>query len=190
MNKPIFVIFTFLLFFLFSCNDCTKDEELIQRENALILKEKGFAEKELDYASLLKMRDSIQSEKDSAQITNWPDSLTGRWNSKIVCIDSDCTDYVIGDQRVDVWEFTEDSTGLIARVLNNKNEIIRTYNAQYSPDEISLAFKTDSLAEKKVSMNVHLNNLKSGRISGKRTISINDACKAQFNVELMRPSAP
>src|SRR5690606_15124852 len=137
MIKTIFASFITMLL-LTGCNECTKEEDLILREKALIQKENQFAEKEAEYLSLLKFKDSIQSSMDSLAYQTWPDSIAGKWNSKTLCTESNCNDYVIGDQRVDVWVFDQDSTGLHARVLNNKNEIIRTYQAKYSPQGIRL----------------------------------------------------
>ncbi len=188
MSKKILLIFIFPGIFLYGCNDCPKEEDLKQRENELILKENQFAQKEVDYLSLLKFKDSIQANIDSIAYQNWPDSIAGRWNSKTICTESDCSDYVIGDQRVDVWVFDQDSTGLHTRVLNNKNEIVRTYQAKYSPDGIRLIFQTDSTATRKVVMNVSLDQLKSEKITGKRIITIDDKCSAVFNLELNRQS--
>lgn len=175
-------------FLMISCDDTKREEELIQREKNLSLKESQFAEKEADYLSLLQMRDSLNSVQDSTAYLSWPDSISGIWSSKVVCTESNCNDYVIGDQRVDNWEFAQDSTGLITRVLNNKNEIVRTYTAQFSPAGIQLQFKTDSLADKQVVMNINLDNIKSDKLTGKRNISVDNNCSAVFNVELTRPN--
>src|SRR5690606_1966763 len=81
MTKTITVSFI-ILGFLISCNDCTKEEDLLLRESALIQRENSFAEKETEYLSLLKFKDSIQSSMDSLAYQIWPDSIAGRWNSK------------------------------------------------------------------------------------------------------------
>ena len=188
MSKKILLLLIFPAIFLAGCNDCNKEEDLKQREIELIQKENQFAQKEAQYLSLIKFKDSIQSNIDSVAYQIWPDSIAGKWNSKTICIESDCSDYVIGDQRVDVWVFDRDSTGLHTKVLNNKNEIVRTYQAKYSPEGIRLTFQTDSTATRKVVMNVSLDQLRSDKISGKRTITIDDKCSAVFNLELNRPS--
>lgn len=188
MTKYLSCLIIIGLFLMISCDDTKREEELIQRERNLSLKESQFAEKEAEYLALLQMRDSLNSAQDSTVYLNWPDSISGIWSSKVVCTESNCNDYVIGDQRVDNWEFAQDSTGLITRVLNNKNEIVRTYNAQFSPSGIQLQFKTDSLAEKQVVMNINLDNLKSDKLIGKRNISVDNNCSAVFNVELTRPN--
>lgn len=181
------LIFMALIFFI-SCDDTKRDEELIQRERAIAQKENQFAEKEAEYLALIKMRDSLNAIQDSTVYLNWPDSINGLWSSKVICTESNCSDYVIGDQRVDNWEFAQDSTGLITRVLNNKNEIVRTYTAKFSPKGILLQFKTDSLADKQVVMNINLDNIKADKLTGKRNISVDNNCSAIFNVELTRPN--
>jgi len=188
MPKYIHCFIIISLLFIMSCDDTQREEKLIQREKALTIRENQFAQKEAEYLSLLQMRDSLNAVSDSIIYQNWPDSISGIWSSKVVCTDSNCNDYVIGDQRVDNWEFAQDSTGLITRVLNNKNEVVRTYNAEFSPSGIQLQFKTDSLADKKVIMNINLTNLKANKITGRRSISIDDNCTASFNVELIRPN--
>lgn len=188
MTKYLSCLIFIGLAFLTGCNDTQREEKLIEREKAIAQKETDFAEKEAEYLSLIKMRDSLNSINDSTIYRSWPDSIAGIWNSKVICTESNCSDYVIGDQRFDNWEFVQDSTGLITRVLNNKNEIVRIYNAKYTPKGISLQYKTDSLSEKQVTMDIHLDNMKAGKITGKRNISIDNNCAAVFNVELTRPT--
>lgn len=188
MTKYLSCLIIIGLAFLTGCNDTQQEEKLIEREKAIAQKETDFAEKEAEYLSLIKMRDSLNSIIDSTVYKTWPQEIAGFWNSKVICTESNCSDYVIGDQRVDTWEFVQDSTGLFTRVLNNKNEIVRTYTAEYSPAGISLQFKTDSLAEKQVVMNIHLNDIKPDKLMGKRNISIDNNCAAVFNVELTRPT--
>lgn len=188
MTKNLSCLIIIGFTFITSCNDTKREEELIQREKALAQKELQFEKKEAEFFSLTKMRDSLNSIKDTTIYRTWPDSVSGIWSSKVICTESNCSDYVIGDQRVDNWEFTQDSTGLITRVLNNKNEIVRTYNAKFSPKGILLQFKTDSLAERQVVMDINLDNIKSDKLIGKRKISIDNNCSAMFNVELTRPN--
>lgn len=188
MTKHLSCLIIIGLVFLTACNDSQREEKLIEREKAVAQKELQFAEKETEYLVLIKMRDSLNSIIDSTAYKTWPEEIAGFWSSKVICTESNCNDYVIGDQRVDTWEFIQDSTGMITRVLNNKNEIVRTYTAEYSPSGILLQFKTDSLADKQVVMNINLDNIKSDKLSGRRNISIDNNCSAVFNVELTRPN--
>jgi hypothetical protein len=192
--KKIILVFLFLSFSLFifnGCRDQQHEQELIKREQALQLREDSFAQKENEYRSLLKMKDSLIAIKDSLKslpVTPWPDSIAGKWYSKLICTESNCNDYVIGDQRTYIWDFNSDSLKLITKVLDNKNEVVRIYDAGYSPGKIHLSFQTDSTVSKPVTMNVVLNKLRKNKLKGTHTISIGHNCTAKFSVELTRPN--
>lgn len=187
MTKSIVLCFTILIAFV-ACNDCTKEEDLVQRENALQLREIQIAEKESEYLSLVSFRDSVRLSMDTLAYQTWPDSIAGIWNGKTICTESKCSDYAVGDQRVNIWVFEQDSTGLHASILDNRNEIIRTYNAKFTPRGIQLSFRTDSTSTRNVVMNVNFDQITADKMSGKRTISLDNKCSALFNVELNRPS--
>ncbi|MXN89644.1 hypothetical protein GR160_00245 [Flavobacterium sp. Sd200] len=175
-----------IVFILFSC-DNKKEQELINREKALLEREKQFSDKEADYQSLLKIRDSLSSitaVKDTlVKSITWPDSLQVFWNSKMVCRESNCNNYVIGDQRNEVWQFISDSTGTYANVINN-NKLIRVFKGQYVDNKIILDFATDSTAKSNMKVNIVLDDLKKNVIKGIQTISSQNNCKATFSVEL------
>ncbi|MFL9834813.1 hypothetical protein [Chryseobacterium terrae] len=175
-----------LFFMLFSCNNKDKENDLILREKELLNKEKSFAQKEAEYRSLLKMRDSIFNDKDSdsIKISKWSDEISGAWTGKVICTESNCSDYVIGDQRTDTWEFDSDSIQLFTKIINNNN-LVRLYSGKFENNEIKLNFKTDSTAKKRVNMDVLLNEISPSKIRGTRTITV-DNCMAKFSVELVR----
>jgi len=180
-----------LCFFIFclNCSDKAKEQQIAKRELQLLDKEKSFAEKESDYQSLLKMRDSILSRKtDSVKlISEWPEEVLGTWTGTVVCTESNCTDYVVGDQRVDNWEFDNNSKPLVCKIINN-NKLVRLYSGKYENSEIHLQYKTDSTADKSVEMNVVLNEISSTRIRGTRTVTVDNKCLMKFSVELIRLS--
>lgn len=184
MKNPI-LLFS-LLFLLLNCDNKEKANDLAVREKQLLEKEKSFAQKESDYQSLLKMRDSIFSKKDadSVKVLIWPAEISGSWTGKVICTESNCSDYVVGDQRTDTWEFDSDSTQLVAKIINNNN-LVRLYTGKFNNNEIKLNFKTDSTAKKQVDMNVLLNDISPNKIKGIRTIAV-DNCMARFSVELLR----
>ncbi|MCW3161548.1 hypothetical protein [Chryseobacterium oryctis] len=184
MLKNLFAIFFIILFFI-GCSDKRKENNLSVREQQLLEKEKLFAQKESEYQALLKMRDSIFSEKDSANVISWPIEISGLWNGKTICTESSCTDYVVGDQRTDIWEFDQDSTQMITKIISN-NKLVRVYSGKFENNEIKLYYKTDSTSQKKVEMNVLFNEISAEKIKGTRTITIDDNCTAKFSVELLR----
>jgi hypothetical protein len=186
MTKFI-AISMFLVAMLFSaCRSNENEQQLILREQALLEKEKQFAGKEAEYQILLKMRDSILSSiKDTPALFMLPETIVGQWSSKVVCTESGCPDYVIGDQRTDIWEFINDSTQIIVKNINNNN-LIRVYSGTYDGTHINLSFKTDSSATKHVEMQVLLNDIKDNKIRGVRSVVVDNKCTAKFSVDLDR----
>ncbi|WP_228446608.1 hypothetical protein [Chryseobacterium sp. 3008163] len=63
MTKKSPFIFLVLFAIFQSCDDKEKNQQLTDRENVLLEKEKLFAKKESEYQSLIKLRDSIFSKK-------------------------------------------------------------------------------------------------------------------------------
>lgn len=170
---------------LFSCNDLERQKELDQRETVLLEKEKAFAQKESEYQSLIKMRDSLFAKKDTVIYQSWPSSFAGVWNSKVVCIESNCSDYVIGDIRTDQWEFDSDSTQLVVKTINNK-KLTRVYNATFDNNVINMSFVSDSLAQRMVDMQIVLSDITEDKIKGTRVINVDNKCTAKFSVELVK----
>lgn len=185
MHRYLLILAGILLIFQ-SCEDSQKNRLLEKRESELLSKEKLFAEKEAEYQALLKMRDSIFAVKDTVQVVNiWPETISGPWTGKVICTESNCTDYVVGDQRIDTWEFDSDSTQLVSKIINNNN-LVRLYQAKFDNNEIKLNYITDSAAKKKVEMNVLLNEISPSKIRGTRTVMVDNTCLAKFSVELLR----
>jgi hypothetical protein len=181
-----------LLLLLISCEN-KKEQGLAERERLLKAREQEFEIKVADYKQLAKMRDSLFAQRDkevkndSLVIKTWPDSLSKQWSSKMVCRESNCSNYVIGDQRSEVWQFSSDSLGIFANVLND-DKLVRVYRANYIDNKIVMNFATDSTAKSKVKMNVVLDDVDTKVIKGTQTITGRDNCIAKFSVELT-PSA-
>lgn len=183
------LLFYCLSLFLFSCKENEREKQLDARERLLSEKENVFSQKEAEFDALLKMRDSLYAKKiDSVVIPTWPEDILGKWNGKVICTESTCSDYVIGDQRTDVWEFVNDSLQTSVNVYS-KNNLVRTYAGKLENNEIKLNFRTDSTSSKLVDMNIRLNEISPEKIRGRRMITVNNNnCSAVFSVELVRPS--
>lgn len=169
-----------------SCGN-KKERELNQRENTILEREQQFADKEAEYESLLKMRDSLKltlQKTDSVPVVKvWADSLKIKWNSKMICRESNCSNYVIGDQRTEIWNFVSDSTGMFANVSNN-NQLKRIFRGQYLNNKIVLDSAKESSARNTVKITVVLDDIKKNVIKGTQTITGQDNCIAKFSVEL------
>lgn len=179
-----------ILFFVFAlgCQSSQKEREqqLAARELAVLQKEKELALKQADYNSLLRMRDSLLVKKDTVMVQSWPESLAGLWSGSSVCRESNCTEYVIGDQRANQWEFVSDSTGLFTRVSDKRGNLVRVYSARLDSTGISLHFSSDSSAAKNMEIAVSLGQASADLLKGMQTIQVNQACNAKFSIELTR----
>ncbi|GAA4320022.1 hypothetical protein [Compostibacter hankyongensis] len=169
------------------CTGHKYEQQLAGREQNLLEREKQFAEKEADYQSLLRMRDSLLSHHDTVATLSWPAAVAGRWNSKVICKESNCSNYVIGDQWSGSWEFTSDSTGMFVKVTNN-DKLIRVFSGSFNKEEILLHFATDSSIQKKADMSVVLRKIDSNLMKGTQILSGDNNCTARFSVELVPAS--
>ena len=185
--KSLFIIL-FISFFLSGCHDDQKEQQLAQREQALAAKEKDFAMKEADYYSLIRMRDSLSTKKDTVIIQRWPETIAGLWNAKSVCRESNCSEYVIGDQRANLWEFISDSTGLLTRVMDKNNNLVRIYNARLDSTGINLQYMSDSSSIKKINLRVNLSAISTELMKGTQSTNVDQSCTAKFALELTRSS--
>jgi len=186
MTRCLAILLMCLGLLLVSCHNKEREQQLAQREEVLLEKEKQFALKETDYKALIKLRDSLIASRDTmVMIASWPATIAGQWNGKLVCTESTCTDYVVGDQRANIWEFSSDSTHMVAKIIND-NQLIRVYTATYANNQIELNFKTDSATSKPVEMKVILNDITPTKMTGTRTLTVDNACTAKFSVELSR----
>ena len=179
----------FIIVLFASCNG-TKENDLEAREQKLILLEKEFSAKEEDYKNLLRLRDSLElallTKKESTDSIKrfWPDSLTGSWNGKLVCRESACGTYVIGDQRTEKWIFSNDSIGPIVNVMDN-NKLKRTFRAEYKDGKAKLyIYLADSTAARNNKTTALLDNFSKKVIKGTQSLSGQDDCLVKFSVEL------
>lgn len=172
-----------------ACRNNEREKELDKREQAITRREMDFAEKAAEYQQLLRFRDSLMARQDSVVRQSWPERFVGMWSGKTVCRESDCNDYVVGDQRSDNWEFAGDSSGIFTRIIN-KDKLLRVYSAEVDSTEIRLRFRTDSTATRKVDIGVVLTPVSNTLMKGTQTIIVNNNCTARFSVELVRPSNP
>ncbi|RED23461.1 hypothetical protein BD847_2514 [Flavobacterium cutihirudinis] len=180
------LLFLTFLFILCSCSN-KKEQELTLRENALLEREKQFENKEAEYDKLLKMRDSLMSVSKVIdtlpKVKEWPESLKIKWNSKMICRESNCSNYVIGDQRSEIWEFISDSIGMYTNVISN-NQIKRVFNGHYLDSKIVLDSVKETSVKNKIKVSVELDDIKKNIIKGTQTIIGEDNCIAKFSVEL------
>lgn len=182
---------TILILLALSLWSCTgkREQELDEREKQIQLREKEFAGKEQEYKELLELRDSLKQADSISQLPEpilakiWPDSIAGAWNGRMVCRESSCKNYVIGDQRTEKWVFSNDSIGLFINVMDN-DKLKRQLRAEFSDNMIRLSLEPDSTAISKIQIKANLDDVRSKLIKGTQSLSGNNNCIAKFSVEL------
>ncbi|MEC5394106.1 hypothetical protein [Bergeyella sp. RCAD1439] len=170
-----------------SCHDKTKEAKLQQWEQSLQQRETEWANKDRDYQKLVQMRDSLRASQpqDSLMSTPLPFDMTGSWNGKIVCTESNCQEYVVGDVRVDRWELKE-TNGVITLLNYNKSGVVRSYTGDFDGQSIRVKYSNEPDAQKKLDLKIDLSNLQPNRLSGVREAKVDEACTAKFSIELTR----
>lgn len=173
-----------------SCDHRGSDQEIAKRERAVELREQRVTLIEDDYRTLLKMRDSLNisalAKTDTGaedSYSEWPESVLGDWNSRMVCRTSRCANYVIGDQRNERWRFYTDSIGAYVQVVNN-DEYIRVFEGKYEGQKITLRILNDHDASMRVGRRVELDDISPNIMKGTLVLTGQDNCEAVFSVEL------
>lgn len=178
MRFPVILSILFCLA-LASCDTSDKEKQLQQRETELRLREEQFASMQQDYESLKALRDSLRTATDSVAVTpSLPENFIGKWNGKMICTESNCSEHVIGDQRSDSWIFSSDSLKII-----NKTGGERAFSVKFQDTEIKLLPRQDALGSGKAEITLQINPENPDRLKGIREFSGKD-CMAKFSVEL------
>jgi hypothetical protein len=188
MNLKNITIILVVPLLLGACsNKDNKEEHLQTRERELEHREQRVMAIEADYKELVNLRDSLRTAErlasDSISINKtWPDYLQRVWSSKMVCEASDCSNYVIGDQRNEVWKFLSDSTGLYMNVFN-KEKLVRVFKGNVSANKLILDYTTDRTSSNQ-HIQIVLEDSQKAVIRGTQTITDQKNCTAKFSVEL------
>lgn len=177
---PLLIICSLLI--LHSCNNPEKELQLKERESALLVKEKAFELKKQEYETLIANRDSIaklETAIDTVQInTLIPSEIIGKYNGKMICTETDCTEHVIGDQRNDQWEFTENGVKII-----NKSGGETFYRGIYSNSEIKLKSEKDNPNSTVSEITLQIPDNFGNRLKGTRELK-RENCISKFSVDL------
>lgn len=178
MKSLLIFLFAFTLT-LNSCNNPEQENHLKEREETLQMKEKEFAAKEQDYESLKMMRDSLEHiPADTMNAIKLPENILGKWNGKMICTDSNCSEHVIGDLRNDLWEFSENHLK-----ITNKSGGEKIYTGIYNGSELKLTSENSSPSTTQSVIILQLSDQTTGRIRGSREFNGNN-CTSKFSVDL------
>ncbi|MHA6696778.1 hypothetical protein [Chryseobacterium sp. A301] len=176
-----------LLFLLVSCTQDINQQkiELEKREAALQEKESAFALKQADYQLLSQMRDSIVSSVDSLDIHPKLDLIAGKWKGKIVCTESSCPEYVVGDTRIDDWQL-EVVAGIVTAKNLNKSGFIRVYKGTIENNQLKLYYNSPADATTVLNIGIVFPDLSANKLSGSRNVQIDGKCQSKYTIELSR----
>lgn len=188
---PILML-VFIGLHLSSCNYESQRKELEQREAALYEREQKLLIREnlmLQFEDSLKLlllkSDSLVSNVANASLPV-PDSLQGLWHVAMVCTQTNCSGFAVGDTRKENWTFeNNDSSGVLVRALQGE-KLIRVYTGIY--DGNGFVLSTPYNAENtSTTMNVYLTLDNNNKLSGSRTINQADGCTTTFKLDADRP---
>lgn len=178
-----------------SCGIQEQKEKLAQKEQALRQKEQELTLKEQELNRREQALNERQKKMDSVLIM--PDTLTakypnliGNWTVKMVCTDATCPGSALGDTKVEQWSLGFSNNQVVIKALNNKKQLTRVYTGYVAPDgSLSL---TAQIAEPDTSeplsaqINISLNPVKDGIMSGQREILHPDNCHIVYSLSLKR----
>jgi hypothetical protein len=163
-----------------------READLFEREQKLLIRENLLTQVEDSLKLILSKSDSLASRLASASLPV-PDSLQGMWNVAMMCTQTSCSGFAVGDTRKENWSFeNNDSTGVLVRALQGE-KLIRVYTGIYDGSGFILSTPYNSEASTTV-MNVYLTlDINSNKLTGSRTINQADGCTTTFKLDAERP---
>lgn len=167
-----------LLCLLFSCTDSAKEEQLKMRESELQARESNFVKQMQDYESLKMMRDSLRQVSDSAVTKLIPAEIIGKWNGKMICTESSCSENAVGDIRSDTWEFRQDSVFIVSSTGSS-----RSFGTDLNGSELRLIPQKNPSNNNRSEVILQLPSDKPNKMKGMREL-LRDNCTSRFSVDL------
>lgn len=182
-----FLLMIFTIPFLTSCQGDleSRRKNLEQREAELKEKEAAFALKATDYQILLSLRDSLESSNDSLHIPKEIAFIEGIWKGKMVCTETSCSDYVVGDVRIDEWEIRYNS-GVITAKNFNKAGSVRVYTGTLNGSMIHLEYQSPKSQQPPLDLQIDLTSITETKLSGTRIVKSGDNCVSKFSIDFTK----
>lgn len=161
-----------------------REAVLQDREQNLLLKQKQLAQLEDSIKLNLAKQDSATLALKNLGLP-LPDSLQGVWNISMICTQTSCTGFAVGDSRKENWTFSGgDSTGVYVKAMQGE-KLIRIYSGIYDGSGFILSTPSSSDSITTV-MNVKLSVESGNKLSGTRTINQADGCSSVFRLDAER----
>lgn len=155
-----------------------KEQQLNLKEQSLDLREQSLKEREIFLDSTTKKitYDSL--------FLKFP-QLTGTWNVKMECIETNCAGSAVGDTKTEQWNFTLLENKIIVTATSN-NKLVRVYAGGISGSTILLNVQQDSSDMQTAKMSVRLQGINENEMEGTREIIQSGGCKIVYSLQFKK----
>lgn len=113
----------------------------------------------------------------------WTDSLTGNWDARLVCTATTCTNYVIGDQRMEHWTFLSD-TSILDLTTEAKTGGRMRYKGKYRPGNREITLVAESERPDNGQMVIYFSDISRTFVRAEQRSTGPDKCELIFSVQL------
>ncbi|WP_300602172.1 hypothetical protein [Niabella sp.] len=195
MKQPLITGIFLLICCLYSCGFEERRKQLDEREQALNQREQAVMIKEkeikLKEDSLKKYAAKVDSASHVPVIPGipLPDSLSGNWNVTMVCTQTNCSGFAVGDIRKETWLIAGNGTAVTVRAMQG-DKLIRVYTGIFTGSDLKLATPESESAQPSATMKVELKTDQKNKLSGQRLITQADGCETTFKVDLDKSKNP
>ncbi|SDD46205.1 hypothetical protein [Niabella drilacis] len=162
-----------------------REQALKARETAVMLKEKALKLLEDSLKLNIARIDSV-SNLPAEQSVPLPDSLAGNWNVTMVCTQTNCSGFAVGDIRKETWLIAGNETTVTVRAMQG-DKLIRIYTGTFTGTDLKLSTPESETAQPSASMKVALKVEQRNKLSGQRLITQPDGCETIFKADMDRP---
>jgi hypothetical protein len=191
MCKSLLTLFAFsLLMLLPGCTNSGHDQVLREKETALNRREAELINRERIVEAA---EAKLKAAKAGRDATSRPDSsqyyqpvLTGDWQVRMTCTESNCTGFAVGDSRTEQWSISYIGYTLFVKATT-KNTFIRSYTGYAFENSLELSERRDSTRPSSdVRMKIRLQLSDSTSMSGDREIIQDNNCKVVYALQLKK----
>ncbi|MGJ7029812.1 hypothetical protein [Niabella hirudinis] len=162
----------------------SREQALNAREQAVMLKEKKIVLMEDSLKRYAAKMDSASRVPDEPRIP-LPDSLAGSWNVTMICTQTSCTGFAVGDIRKENWQVMGNGATVTVRALQG-NKLIRVYTGSFTGTGLNLSTPETESVSPSATMQVILKTDNINKWSGQRRIVLSDGCETIFKIDMDR----
>ncbi|MBZ4192314.1 hypothetical protein [Niabella beijingensis] len=191
MKQPFITGTLLIVFMLCSCGFEERRKQLDERERAINAREQAvmLKEKEIRLAedSLKRYAEKMDSASRilAEQVLPLPDSLAGSWNVTMVCSQTNCSGFAVGDIRKENWLLSGNGSTVGVRAMQG-DKLIRVYTGSFTGTGLKLSTPETEASQPSATMQVTLKIDNVNKMSGQRLIIQADGCETTFKVDMDR----